>query len=211
LHRNALEAARAVGVDFIVNTIPNGEGETYEIVAGDMEKAWEKGVAFCDRVCRVNVPQQADIVITCPGGFPRDFDLRQSQKAISVAEPLVRENGVIILVAKCSDGIGKEDLYELLRDAGSPQKMIENFREIGFTSSSRKAYMFARSMLKAKIIVVTDGISSEKLREMMMEHASTIESALERAFQEIGREAKVLVIPQADLLIPTLKGARLHG
>ena len=70
LHRNALEAARVVGVDFIVNTIPNMDGEAYAVVAGDMEKAWEQGIVFCDRICRVKVPQKADIVITCPGGFP---------------------------------------------------------------------------------------------------------------------------------------------
>ena len=204
LHKNALEAARVVGVDFIINTIPNGNDETYEVVAGHMEKAWEQGIVFCDRVSRQKVPEKADIVITCPGGFPRDFDLRQSQKAMSVAEPLVKENGVIILVAKCSDGIGKEDLYELLKAAGSPQKMIEKFREIGFTASSRKAYMFARSMLKAKIIVVTDGVDPEKLKEMMMTHAPSVESALELAFQKMGRNAKVLALPQADLLIPVV-------
>jgi len=204
LHKNALEAARVVGVDFIINTIPNGNDETCEVVAGHMEKAWEQGIVFCDRVCRQKVPEKADIVITCPGGFPRDFDLRQSQKAISVAEPLVKENGIIILVAKCSDGIGKEDLYELLKAAGSPQKMIDKFREIGFTASSRKAYMFARSMLKANIIVVADGVNPEKLKDMMMAHASSVESALELAFQRMGRNAKILAIPQADLLIPVL-------
>jgi len=107
-------------------------------------------------------------------------------------------------VAKCADGIGKEDLYELLKAAGSPQKMIEKFREIGFTASSRKAYMFARSMLKARIIVVTDGVDPEKLKEMMMEHAPSVERALELGFKEMGRDAKVLALPQADLLIPVV-------
>ena len=177
-------------------------GEIFAAVAGHMEKAWERGVVFCDQVCRHQVPRKADIVITCPGGFPRDFDLRQSQKAISLAELVVHENGVIILVAKCSDGIGKQDLYELLRDAGSPRQMIEKFRRLGFTASSRKAYMFARAMLKARLIVVTDGIDPGQLEEMMLTSAPTVEDALEISFQELGRNAKILGIPQADLLIP---------
>lgn len=82
--------------------------------------------------------------------------------------------------------------------------MIEKFREIGFTASSRKAYMFARSMMKAKIIVVTDGVDPEKLKEMMMTHAPSVERALELAFQKMGRNAKVLALPQADLLIPVV-------
>lgn len=205
LHKNALEAARVVGVDFIINTIPNGEGEVYAVVAGHMEKSWEQGVTFCDHVCRQTVPQKADIVITCPGGFPRDIDLRQSQKAISVAEMLVKENGVIILVSRCSDGIGRKDLYELLRDAGSPQRMIERFREIGFTASSRKAYMFARAMLKAKIVVVTDGIDPERIRDMMLEPATSVEEAIEISFERMSRDAKVVAIPRADQLIPEVE------
>jgi nickel-dependent lactate racemase len=204
LHRNALEAARVVGVDLIVNTIPNMAGEVYEVVAGDMEKAWEQGIVFCDRICRVNVPQKADIVITCPGGFPRDFDLRQSQKAVSIAEMLVKQDGMIILVAKCSDGIGKKDLYDLLKDAGSPQRMIKKFRDLGFTASSRKAYMFARAMVKAQIILVTDGIDPNRIEDMMLTPAPSVEHALNLSFKKLGPNAKVLAIPQADLLIPVL-------
>lgn len=204
LHKNALEAARVVGADFIVNTIPNMNGEAYEVVAGDMEKAWEQGVVLCDRICRVKVPQKADIVITCPGGFPRDFDLRQSQKAVSIAEMLVNQDGIIILVAKCSDGIGKKDLYDLLKNSGSPQKMIEKFRDMGFTASSRKAYMFARAMLKAEIILVTDGIDPNEIVDMMLTPAPSLEHALNLSFKKLGPNARVLAIPQADLIIPIL-------
>jgi nickel-dependent lactate racemase len=179
-------------------------GEVYKVVAGDMEKAWEQGIVFCDRICRVNVPQKADIVITCPGGFPRDFDLRQSQKAVSIAEMLVKPDGMIILVAKCSDGIGKKDLYDLLKDAGSPQRMIKEFRDLGFTASSRKAYMFARAMLKAQIILVTDGIDPNRIEDMMLTPAPSVEHALNLSFKKLGTHAKVLAIPQADLLIPVL-------
>ncbi len=98
LHANALEAARVMGVDFIVNTIPSLNGEVFAAVAGHMEKAWEQGIAFCDQVCRRRVPRKADIVITCPGGFPRDFDLRQSQKAVSLAELVVQKPEVALQI-----------------------------------------------------------------------------------------------------------------
>jgi len=205
LHQNALEAARIAGVDFIVNVVPNGQGKTCGVVAGHLERAWERGVALCDCVCRRKVPQKADIIITSPGGFPKDIDLRQSQKAVSVAEMVVKENGTIILVSRCSDGIGREDLYELLKSAGSPQKVIEKFRKIGFTPSSRKAYMFVRAMLKARIVVVTEGIAPEKLREMMLEPASSVEEAVEWSFKRLSGGAKIVAIPRADQLIPVVE------
>ena len=102
----------------------------------------------------------------------------------------------------CSDGIGKSDLYDLLKNSGSPQRMIESFRDLGFTASSRKAYMFARAMLKTQVILVTDGIDPNKIEDMMLTHAPSIEHALALSFKKLGPNAKVLAIPQADLLIP---------
>ena len=116
-----------------------------------------------------------------------------------------KQDGIIILVSKCSDGIGKQDLYELLKDARSPQKMIETFREIGFTASSRKAYMFARGMLKAHIMVVTDGINPGKIRDMMLEPVPSVEDALKLSFRRMGRNASIVAIPRAIHLIPVLE------
>ena len=115
---------------------------------------------------------------------------------------LVKQDGMIILVAKCSDGIGKSDLYDLLKSSGSPQRMIESFRDLGFTASSRKAYMFARAMLNAQVILVTDGIDPNKIEDMMLTPAPSVEHALDLSFRKLGPNAKVLAIPQADLLIP---------
>lgn len=117
----------------------------------------------------------------------------------------MKRGGVIILVAQCSDGIGKQDLYELLKAAGSPQAMIDRFHHIGFTSSSRKAYMFARAMLQATVFVVTDGISASTLKDMMLMHASCVADALQWSLRRLGHGATVLVIPHADLLIPNVK------
>ena len=52
-------------------------------------------------------PQKYDVVIVTPGGFPRDIDLHQAQKAMSTAEQVAAEAGVIVLLAECADGIGR--------------------------------------------------------------------------------------------------------
>ena len=125
-HEVAVEVARTAGIDFIVNVVKNWKGEVVKAVAGDLEAAHEAGVRVCEQSWVVTFPQKYDIVIVTPGGYPRDIDLHQAQKAMSTAELVAADGGVIVLIAECRDGIGK--FAEWLKTAKSPQDVIERFK-----------------------------------------------------------------------------------
>ena len=99
---------------------------------------------------------------------------------------MVKKGGTIILATECSDGIGQKDLYELLKNGGSPAGVIENFHQKEFSASSRKAYMFARAMVRCQVIVVTHGILPEKIKDMMLTPSPTIGEALDLVLPKIG-------------------------
>jgi len=82
-HEVAITVARTVGIDFIVNVVKNCKGEVVHAVAGGLEAAHEAGVAVCEQSWVTTFPQKYDVVIVTPGGFPRDIDLHQAQKAMS--------------------------------------------------------------------------------------------------------------------------------
>lgn len=149
-HDEALEAAQRVGVDFIINVVKNSKKEIVSVVAGDLVLAHEEGVRICDKSWKVKVQHPYDIVITSPGGYPKDFDLHQSQKAVTAAEVIVKDQGIIILVAECRDGVGK--FAKWLMDAARPEDVIDAFIQHGFTPDhSSKAFMFARALKKCDI------------------------------------------------------------
>jgi nickel-dependent lactate racemase len=195
-----MEAAKMAGVDFIINVVVNPAKRITKIVTGDLEEAWLSGVEFCRKIRMVPIREQFDIVVTSPGGYPRDIDLFQSQKAISPAEIATRPGGHIILVAECRDGVGSTTgtYYRWLEEAGTPAEVIERFEKEGWTEASSKAYMFARAMEKFKITVVTDRLKPEKLRNIFLDHAFSVDEAIEKALIEMGKPVTICILPKGS-------------
>lgn len=206
-HEEALEGAKMVGVDFMVNTVQNSENKVLFAVAGDIEKAFYAGVELCKKVWGVLIDRLADVVIVSPGGYPRDIDLHQAQKAVAAGELAVKSDGVIILVAECMDGIGK--FGAVLKRASSPAEVIENFKREGYTKdASSKAFMYARAMNNNKLIIVTDRIDHKELEQMFFIPALTLEDAIKTAIEIKGSQADFLVIPHASEILPIVKDQR---
>ena len=106
IHEDMVEGARRVGLCFIVNVVCNGNKETVAAFAGDFEQAHLAGVSFLNELCRMQVDEEAGIVITGNGGFPLDQNIYQAVKGISTADIICRRGGVIIMAAASVDGHG---------------------------------------------------------------------------------------------------------
>jgi len=129
--------------------------------------------------------------------------LYQAQKALSTAELFVREEGIIILIAECPNGTGGENFIQWMRDSSHPGEIVERFRNEGYSSVGvSKAFMFARALLKSRVLVVSDRLSPDQLEDTFLEHASTLSQAVDHALNEMGNEAKILVLPEAINLLP---------
>jgi nickel-dependent lactate racemase len=206
MHECAVEGARMAGVDFIVNVVTNSAGEVVQAVAGDLVAAHEAGVETCAAHWTLDLPQRYDVVIVAPGGYPRDINLHQSQKAMSVAETVVAEGGTIVLIAECREGVGKFGPW--LVEAASPRAVIERFEREGFTgSSSFKAFYCARALDKHTVIVACSGIEREELQQMFFVPAASPQSAVDAALAAAGPQASVLVLPYAVHAVPRVGGA----
>jgi len=105
-HEEALDVARAVGVDFLVNVTVDMQKRITGVFSGHFESAHRAGVAFVERTMGVPVRREYDVVITCGGGYPLDATFYQSVKGMVLATPFVRQGGVMVVAASCSEGIG---------------------------------------------------------------------------------------------------------
>ncbi|MFB3817151.1 MAG: nickel-dependent lactate racemase [Candidatus Methylomirabilales bacterium] len=199
-HEVAVAVARAVGVDFIVNVVKNCTGGVVHAVAGELEAAHEAGVAVCEESWVAAVPRRYDVVIVTPGGFPRDIDLHQAQKAMSTAELVAAQGGVIVLLAACADGIGRFAAW--MKGAASPQAVIDRFRREGFTREhSSKAFMCARALAKHRVVVACDGIARAELEAMFFAPAASPQAAVDQALRA-KPGGSVLVLPYAVDCVP---------
>jgi nickel-dependent lactate racemase len=205
-HEEALQAAKMLGVDFIINAVPDPQGRGFlGVVAGDLAAAHLDGVQMCERACRAFFPFQADLTICSPGGYPHDINLHQAQKALSVAEMTTRPGGVIILAAECRKGAGSEFTH-WLQKARTPQEVIKRFQDEGWSASSGKAMMFARATAQYKVMLVSEAFSGDYLASLFLHKAESLKEAMTHASETLGPDLKIMVIPHARGLIPIAAG-----
>ena len=201
-HENALEAAKMAGTDFILNTVQNHRKEITDVVAGDVETAWLEGVKISRQIFEVKVPHLVEIVITTPGGYPKDIDLYQSQKSMAAAEMVVKEGGTVILPAECKDGVGARGFYEWMSAASCPQDVIDRFIREGYFIGSSKAWLYSRCLKWAEVILVTKGIDDQTLEKMFTKRADSIEEAIRMALARHGEKAQVVLMRNGSDIIP---------
>jgi nickel-dependent lactate racemase len=202
-HEEMIVGARMVGIDFILNVVQSTKGQVVKAVAGELEAAHEAGVAICEAHWGIDLAHRYDVVIVTPGGYPRDINLHQSQKAMSVAEMVTNDGGIIVLVAECVDGIGK--FATSFASVHSPQQVIERFKREGFTRElSFKAFYCARALDRYPIVVACAGIAQAELERMFFQYAPSPQSAIDGALARKGAGASVLVLPYAVECVPRI-------
>lgn len=202
-HEVALDVALKTKTRFMVNAVQNPHKQNIAFVAGDLIKAHSKGVDQCKEASEVYLKERADIVVVSPGGYPRDRNLYQAQKALSVAETIGNPECTFILVAEAKDGYGEGVLREWLTEAQSPEEVIERFRLEGYDIGSNKAFMFARAMTKGKVVIVSEYLDKAELNGMMLGHAESLQQAIDEAIKT-KMPNKVLVLPNAVNIIPKI-------
>ena len=196
-------AAEQVNLQFILNVILNEKKEVIHAVAGHRFSAHEKGTEFLNHLCRAG-SAPADIVITTNGGYPLDQNIYQSVKGMTAAEATVNEEGIIIMVAACSDGHGGESFYRHLAEAENPGEVLEQALRVSRDETEPDQWEYqilARILSKNKVIFVTDMCEPEMIRAMHMDHAMTVEEALRKARDIKGTDAKITVIPDGVSVI----------
>ena len=197
LHRDMVAAAEMAKLSFIVNVVINDDKKTVAAFAGDFREAHAAGVAFLRPYCQVQaVP--GDIVITSNGGAPLDQNIYQSVKGLTAAEASAKEGAVLIMCAELADGTGGEGFYRSLRDCESP---AAHFAQCAATPQSQtipdqwESQILARILMKHRVIFVTRPGMEVTLREMKLDYAPDLETAVAMAKADKGEHAKITVIP----------------
>lgn len=203
IHKDMLFAAEKAKLAFIVNVVINGEKEIVRAFAGNREKAHEAGCRFLSSCCGISVPQ-ADIVITSNGGYPLDQNVYQSVKGMTAGEAVCREKGVIIICAGCSDGHGGEEFFKILSSMSSPEALLKKISRVPRNKTLPDQWQYqilARILQKFTVILVSDECDHRMINAMGIKSAATPDEALKTAFEILGDDASVAVIPDGVSVI----------
>ena len=196
------EAGRICGIDFIVNVVLSEHKEIIKAVAGHPVAAHRAGCRFLDRIYLKPLPQAADIVLVSQGGAPKDLNLYQTQKALDNARHAVKQGGIIILIGSCREGLGERVFEEWMTKSQSPEAMIERIGR-DFQLGGHKAAAIAMTLQKAKIYLVSD-MEDDFVRSIFLTPQPSVQTALDRAFTELGSKATVLAMPYGGSTLPRI-------
>ena len=196
------EAATMVGVDFL-NVILDAHKHIIKAVAGDATAAHRAGCAFLDTLYRIEIPQQADIVIVSQGGAPKDLNLYQTQKALDNAKYAVKPGGVIILIGSCKEGLGEPTFEEWITTAPHPQALIERIQK-DFRLGGHKAAAIAMVRERADIYLVSD-LEDALVEKLFMQPYHTVQDAFNFAIRRYGQDATILAMPYGGSTLPWMK------
>ena len=194
-----IEAARMVGVNFIINAVTGSNKEVVKIVAGDLVAAWYEAVETSSSMFEIPFEKQVDICVSSACGYPRDVNMYQAQKALDHADRITRDGGTIILVTESPSGYGEDVFEHWMREGMTPQQIMDRIRT-NFVMGGHKAYGFAKVAANKKFILVSS-LSAEDSLPLFATKAESVQAAFDAALAE-NPGATVAVLPQGSLTLP---------
>lgn len=197
IHKDMVYAARKAKLAFILNVVLDEDKKIIGSFAGDMEEAHHAGCQFLQELSSVQ-KIDCDIAISTNGGYPLDQNIYQAVKGMTAAEATNKEGGTIIMVAGCRDGHGGDGFYHNLADVSDPKEFLEravHTPRLKTVPDQWTAQILARILVHHHVIMVSDLVNPKLTTDMHMELATSLDQALEMAFEREGIDAKVAVIP----------------
>ncbi len=199
------EAARLVGLDFIVNTVMNSEGRIVKVFAGHFLSAHREGMKFAKELLGVRLPSKAEVVVS--SGSPMDINFYQASKALEMGDAVVADGGAFILTSPCYEGIGEKDLYEFLtlKSPGEILSQIKQPKRGANLVYAVVAYLMARSRERIDIVWVSEGLKREQVEAMGFKKVESVQTAVNESLGTCGKDSRIAVFPQGPTTLPYLQ------
>ena len=187
------EAGEIAGVHFILNAILDENKTIISAVAGHPRAAHRSGCQQLDAFGLRTIVQAADIVIVSAGGYPKDINLYQAQKALDNARHIVRPGGLILLVAECREGMGNRTFEKWMHEPGGPDAIIAHIQR-EFVLGGHKAAAVAMTMKQAQVGLVS-AMPADDVRAMGFVPFGGLTQAVEYALERFSAP-RITVMPE---------------
>lgn len=196
------EVAKFCPIDFIVNVVLNEKKQIIYCVSGHYIQAHRAGCTFLDKLYKVTIPQKADVVVVSAGGFPKDINMYQAQKALDNAQHAVKQGGIIVWIASCKLGLGESTFQKWMLEHKKSHDMIEHIQR-DFQLGGHKAAAIAMVLEKAQIFLVSD-LEPEFIKSIHFSPYQEASVAVNDAIATMGSNATIIAMPYGGSTLPVL-------
>jgi nickel-dependent lactate racemase len=195
------EIGRKIGVHLALNAILNQNKQIVHALAGDPFLVVRCGVELSRQVCQVAVPQKYGLVISSPGGHPKDINVYQAQKGLAHATLITRPGGTVLLTAACPEGAGSPHYETWMQGKQSYAEILQCFSAEGFRLGPHKAYQIARDASRVRLLLCSD-MDPDLARRLLLNPVRDLQTALELALADLPPGERIGILPHASSTIP---------
>lgn len=207
---DALENLKELNI-YSIQTVLTGDHKIFAVTAGELHQSFYAAVEEANKIFCVPLSKRGNIVVTV-APHPMDIDLYQSQKAIDNAKFALASDGIMILVSRCTSGIGGKTFVDLLSSHDSPQEVLYKINK-EYKLGYHKAAKLAQIGVWAQIWAVTE-LPDDVLKSINITPKSNVQGAIDEAVEQIksqGKEPRIILMPNGCLTVPVLEGTDISG
>ncbi len=203
------ELANNLKPSIALQTVHSDKKGLVKVFAGQPESVAASASNLAHNVLTVRLKDKTDILIVSPGGTPYDSTLMNTLQTLGNFEHIIKNDGVLILVSECTNGLGSPEFvtelsrYVLEKDDYRPSSIIHH--EAVLINKFKLLYR------KYKIVLVSTLPKTYVERLLGAKAFDTLSDALSYALRIKGKECNVTFVPDGSRISVSLEGERDKG
>lgn len=203
VHRDMVEAAHLLGLDFVVNFITAQDGSPAGVYTGEMEGSHELAAKRVSEVTALRLDERPDIlVVTC--GSPFNCDLYQALKSLFAVTHILDAGMQVVFYAACPDGVSSPDMLDALGRFASlddvDDYVLANYR----IQMDHVLPLTALLRTGAGIFAHSANVGDAEFATFRMQSHKNAQAALDAAVARSGKQApRILFFPQPQKAVIT--------
>lgn len=216
MRQDVEEIGALAGIHFALNGILTSTKALTQAVAGSPRAVMESAIPLARAIFETPISNRYELIIAAAGGYPKDINFYQAQKALAHASLAVKEQGMVVLVAACPEGIGSRGYERWMLENGPTSgrtaagrnaayaEVFARFEQEGFRVGPHKALLIARDGSKLSGLWLVSELSPDTVRRLLLTPAS-LEEAVHAALSALTPQARVGIMPLANATVPRLE------
>jgi nickel-dependent lactate racemase len=201
VHEEMVEAAEMARPGFLLNTVFSG-GRVQEVFAGDWREAHRAGCEQARRRSVVPIRGKRWLVVVGAGGHPADINAIQAHKAMEHASYALEGRGVMILLARCPDGLGHPDFFPWFAWRADLPAMASRLRA-DYQVYGQTALSWSVKASRFRVALLSE-LPPDTVEAMGLRPMASLEEGLEWAAAQLPEGTPAYLIPHGHSTLPVV-------
>jgi nickel-dependent lactate racemase len=190
--------AAMVDPAFAINAIVDGRGRSEKIYAGHWRTAHARACEDYVAGHSLRIQEKREVVVVSCGGSPYDINMIQAHKALDMAAHACLDDGTIIFLAECGDGLGRADFLKWFESEDS--RALETRLRTAYEVNGQTAWALLTKTERFRVHLVST-LGEPEAQRMRMIPARSLEAAL----ADVSPAAKGYIMPRGAALLPVVE------